>query len=270
MLVAALLTLTLAPGNGWRSPATLAGVIACAVLAAALVLVEKRHPAPMLDFDLLRKPDFAFGALSAVVAFMCIASMRFLAPFFFQSVKGFNPSEVGLLMLPAAITTAIAGPFVGGFADRIGVRFVANIGFVVSTLGLVAFTLTRVPTPTWVIVTGLVIMGFGMATFGAPNSAAILNAVDADSHGIGAGFVNLCRNTGNIVGIAFGTVVVTLTMQEAGFPASLAAVERGADEALLSAFAEGIGTTATALLVAAIPIAVIVIAWTIRRSRRPA
>jgi EmrB/QacA subfamily drug resistance transporter len=268
MLAAGLLTLTLGPGNGWSSPATLAGIGLFFLLAVTLFLVERRHPAPMLDFALLRRPDFAFGALSAVIAFMCISSMRFLAPFFFQAVKGYSPSQVGMLMLPAAITTAVTGPFVGGYADRAGVRLVANVGFVVSMIGLATFTATGTLTPTWVVVGGLVIMGFGMASFGAPNSAAILNAVDAESHGVGAGFVNLCRNTGNVIGIAVGTAVVTLTMQDAGFAASLTAVGRGADALLLAAFADGIGTTALLLLAVAIPVAGIVITWSARRARQ--
>lgn len=267
MLTAGLLTLTLGPGIGWSNPPTIVGVILFCGLLASFIAVERRHPAPMLDFGLLRRGDFAFGALSAVVAFMCLSSMRFLSPFFFQAVKGFTPARVGALMLPAAMTMALSAPFVGRLADRLGVRFVANVGFLVAAAGLITFTFMSPATPTWVVVVGLAVMAFGMASFGAPNSAAILNSVDADAHGVTAAIVNLCRNTGNIIGIAFGTVVVSLTMARSGFPATLAAVESTADSELLASFTSGMRTAAGLLIAVAAPVLGLVITWTVRRSR---
>lgn len=268
MLTAGLLTVTLGPGIGWSDPRTLGGVVLFCALLAGFIAIERHHAAPMLDFSLLRKGDFAFGALSAVVAFMCLSSMRFLSPFFFQAVKGFSPSEVGALMLPAAMMTALVAPFVGRLADQLGVRFVANIGFVVAATGLVAFASVGIATPTWVVVAGLIVMGLGMASFGAPNSAAILNSVEADSHGVTAAIVNLCRNTGNIIGIAFGTVVVSLTMGRAGYPATLAAVDSAADSGLLASFADGVRTAASVLIAIVVPVLCVVIGWAVRRARR--
>ncbi len=267
MLISALLTLTLGPGYGWHSPLTLAGIVTFAMLLAGFLAAERRHPAPMLDFSLFSRRDFALGTLSAVVAFMCISSMRFLAPFFFQAVKGFSPSGVGLLMLPAAVTMAVTGPFVGTIADRLGVRLVANVGFGIAMLGLATFAGIASSSSTVTVVASLVLMALGMASFSAPNSAAILNSVDDDAHGIGAGIVNLCRNTGNIIGIAFGTTVVTLSMGRAGFPATLAAVESTAGADLLSAFAGGIAVTAICLLVVGVATATLVVSWTVRGTR---
>jgi EmrB/QacA subfamily drug resistance transporter len=269
LLTAGLLTLTLGPRAGWTAPSTVAGFVLFAVLTAAFIRVERRQPAPMLDFALFRNSAFAVGALSGVVAFMCISSMRFLAPFFFQGVKGFDASGVGLLMLPAAATTAIAGPFAGKFADRFGVRLVANIGFSIAIVGLISFTVLSADTPTTAVVIGLVIMGLGMSSFGAPNSASILNSVGSESHGVASGFINLCRNTGNTLGIAFGTAVVTLTMGRAGFAPSIAEVKAAADPELLRAFARGIQVVASSLVIAVVPILAAVIAWSIRARIRP-
>jgi MFS family permease len=122
LLVAGLLTLTLGPGAGWLAPATLGGIALFILLLGGFVLVERRHSAPMLDFALFRNGAFAFGALGAVVVFMGISATRFLAPFFLQAVRGLNPSQVGMLLLPAAVVTAVTAPFVGRFADRFGVR----------------------------------------------------------------------------------------------------------------------------------------------------
>jgi hypothetical protein len=98
------------------------------------------------------------------------------------------------------------------------------------------------------------ILALGMSAFSAPNSASIINSVDADSHGLAAGFVNLCRNTGNVLGIAFGTAVVTLMMARAGMPPSLAAIDEAAGQTVFTAFTSGVRTAAIALIALALPV----------------
>jgi EmrB/QacA subfamily drug resistance transporter len=267
MLVAGLLTLTLGPQTGWAAPRTLLGTLLFAALLTAFVVVERRHEAPMLPLGLFRNGAFALGALGAVVVFMAISATRFLAPFFLQGVRGFDPSHVGLLLLPAATVTAVAAPFVGRFADQFGVRLFANIGFAVALVGLAVFARLEAATPTWVVVAGLMVLALGMSSFTAPNSASILNVVDAGSHGLASGFVNLCRNTGNVIGVAFGTAIVTLTMSRAGVPPSLAEVGVNASKDVFGAFTHGVRISSGALLGLAVPVLCILIAATVRAHR---
>jgi EmrB/QacA subfamily drug resistance transporter len=265
-LGAGLLTLTHAPEAGWLGFATLGGIGLCAAAFAAFVVVEKRQPAPMLKLALFRNATFAIGSFSAIVVFMGISAMRFLAPFFLQSVRGFNPSQVGLLLLPGAIVTAVAAPFAGRLADRFGVHLFATVGFGVATAGLFMFAVLDPTTPTWLMVFGLVILALGMAAFSAPNSASIINSVDTDSHGLAAGFINLCRNTGNVLGIAFGTAVVTFTMARAGVPPSLASIDAAAGQNVFAAFTSGVRTSSIALIGLSLPVlALLVVAMRRRR-----
>ena len=268
LLVAGLLTLTLGPRLGWTQAATLTGAVLFSVLLAGFIAVERRHPAPMLDLKLFGRGDFALGALAALVLFMGVSATRFLAPFFFQGVKGFDPARVGLLMMPAAIVIAIGAPLIGRFADSFGVRRSANIGFFVVIVGLATFALVEASSPTWLVVVGLMISALGMAAFSAPNSAAILNSVDTETHGVAAGFVNLCRNTGNVIGIAFGTAMVTMTMASDGFPPALDGVDAALGQGVFFAFARGIRTAAVALMAICAVVLGILIVWAVRARAR--
>lgn len=247
-LVAGLLTLTLGPDQGWAAPATVTGAAACVALLAAFVLVERRQPAPMLDLGLFRNSAFALGALGVVVAFMGLSSMRFLTPFFLQGVKGFEPAHVGLLLMPAAVVTAVVSPFAGRLAEHVGMRRLANAGFGVAILGLLVFARLATETPTWVVVGGLMVIALGMATFSAPNSASVLNSVDESGYGVAAAFINLSRNLGNVIGVAFGTAVVTLSMASAGFEPSLSAVETTGERDAFAAFTAGVNLACTGLI----------------------
>jgi EmrB/QacA subfamily drug resistance transporter len=267
LLVAGLLALTLGPSAGWHAPGSLAGAALFVALLIAFIAVERTHAAPMLDFALFRNPAFALGATAALVFFMSVSCTRFLSPFFFQGVKGFDASEVGLLILPGAVTTAILAPFAGRLADRFGVRLFANAGFSIALCGLIGFCFVEPTTSTFLVVASLVIISVGMSAFGAPNSAAILNSVDSSTYGFAAGFVNLCRNTGNIIGIAFGTAIVSLTMANAGLAPSLSEVSVTTDSGVFVAFTQGVRTAAIALLCLAVPVLTIVVAWSLQSHR---
>jgi hypothetical protein len=108
------------------------------------------------------------------------------------------------------------------------------------------------------------LMSLGLAVFSPANSASILHTVDDGSHGVVAGFISLCRNSGNVIGIAFGTVIVTLTMASTGYPPALAAVDPAADRGLLAAFTAGVDFAALALSVIAFAVLIVLVVWSTR------
>jgi MFS family permease len=266
-LLGALLTLTLGPDIGWLDPLTLAGIAGSALMLVLFLASERRSASPMLDLHLFRKAELSLGALAALVTFMGLAATRFLVPFFLQAVKGYSAAQVGLTIVPAAVVTAIAAPFAGRLADRFGVRFFANVGMAVTLLGFAAFTTLMTTTPVFAVVAALMLMSLGMSVFGAANSASILNSVDADAHGVASALVTLCRNSGNVVGVAFATVIVTLTMGADGYPPSLAAVDPAADPGILTAFTHGVGVAAIAVTAIAVVVLAILVGWSWRAAR---
>jgi EmrB/QacA subfamily drug resistance transporter len=270
LLVSALLTLTLGPSFGWTGAPALAGYCATALLAWLFVRLERRHPAPMMDLALFRVGAFGLGAISSVVAFMGLSATRFLTPFVLQGVQGFDPSQVGLLMLPAAAVTAVFGPFIGRCADRFGPRIFAIAGIGIAVVGLLQFAIVDTTSPVWTVVAALMTMALGLTSFGAPNSTSMLNAVDASAHGFAAGFVNLCRNSGNVIGIAFGTAIVSLTMRNAGFDTTVGDMDRSAAPDVLAAFMRGVRATAGVLLVltAILLVGLLIWAWRSRAASR--
>src|SRR5690606_7879692 len=148
---------------------------------------------------LFRNGAFGIGSLGAVVTFMGISATRFLAPFFLQGVKGLSPAQVGLVIVPAALVTAVAAPFAGRLADAYGVRLFVSVGMGITLVGVGLVTAVVVSPPVWAVVAGLGGMALGMSTFGAANTAPIVNSIDAAAHGVASGFVHLCRNSGNVI-----------------------------------------------------------------------
>jgi EmrB/QacA subfamily drug resistance transporter len=238
-IASGLLTLTLVPRYGWRDEPVLVSATAFAMLLTAFVVVERRQPAPMIDVAMLRNGTLALGAIGVLIAFMGVSAARFLAPFFLQQVRGLDPSTVGLLLMPAAIVTAIVSPVAGRFADRFGTRELATIGFAIALVGLVIFAAISTASGAWIVCGGLMVIALGLATFSAPNSASVFGAVDAGAHGVTAALVNLSRNMGNVIGISFATTVVAARMAAGGYTPSLADSGAIVDDAVNDAFMQG-------------------------------
>jgi hypothetical protein len=150
------------------------------------------------------------------------------------------------------------------------VRAFGNVGVAITMLGFATFTSLHTATPIPAVVAGLMLMSLGMSLFGTANSASMLNAVEVSAHGVAAGFVSLCRNSGNVVGIAFGTVIVTVTMGAAGFPPSLAAVGPDADPGVLASFTSGVNVASIAQTALTAVVLAILIVWSWRARGRGA
>jgi hypothetical protein len=144
----------------------------------------------------------------------------------------------------------------------------ANIGFGTALIGLGMFCLLAPDTATWTVVAALMVLALGMSTFSAPNSASILNSVTDNSHGVAAGFVNLCRNTGNVIGIAFATAIVTLTMSGSGLAPSLSAVDAQSGQGVFAAFTRGVQISSLSLLALALPMLIVLVIWSSSAWRR--
>jgi EmrB/QacA subfamily drug resistance transporter len=237
-LVAFLLTLASGARVGWSSPRLLGGVVASTVLLWLFIRRQRRAPEPLLELSLFRIPVFTVGVLGTVTTFMGLAAMRYLVPFHVQGVLSLDATRTGLVLVPAAIVTAIASPITGHLSDRLGARRFANIGLVVCVFGLLALASVGPRQPLVWIILAMMLTSFGAAAFHAPNTSSVINSVPRRHYGVVSGFNNLARNAGNVIGVALATTTVSIVMASNGFAPSIAGA--GADA--------GAGGKATALL----------------------
>ncbi len=223
-LLCFLLTLSLGSRHGWSSP----GILGAGTLSAALLGLflwrEHRAGAPMVDLALFRNPYFAIGTAGSVFTYMGMTCMRFLLPFHLQAVQGYTPAQVGLIVMPSALATAVSGPVMGRAADRFGGRLIANSGLTLGVLSLLALSRLNPDSPLWFVILATILMTTSAATFQAPNSSSILDSVEKRHYGGVSGFINLSRNTGNVLGVAAATAIVVSMMQAHGFAPQVTAV----------------------------------------------
>ena len=239
----ALVMLLLAMTNGWRvgwtSPLIVAGIPTAIALFITFVWWELRAPAPILDMDLFRNRVFSMAIGARFLSFLAGSAVFFLMPFYLIQGLGYPASRAALLMVPGSVAMALLGPFAGRLSDRVGTRWPAAAGLVLSGAAMLVFSTLSTASSGVHVVLGMVLAGTGMATFSSPNSSAILGTLPREKYGIVSAFVNLTRTSANVMGVAFATLIVTLTMASLGHEPILSAIGSGVDDGLNEAFVEG-------------------------------
>ena len=82
----------------------------------------------------------------------------------------------------------------------------------VTAVGLLGLTLLGFQTSLYVIVSDLLIIGFGFGLFSSPNMNAIMSSVDRKSYGIASGVVGSMRMLGQMFSMGIATLAFSLTM----------------------------------------------------------
>ena len=239
VLVALLLGLTLAVNTGWMSAPILAAFALSAGMFAAFIWWELRAASPMFNLRFFRQRVFSCGVSAAFLTFLGQSSVLFLMPFYLQNVLGHSPKVAGLVVMPGALCMAIMGSVSGTLSDKFGWRWFTVGGMVFSTLGLAILTRVTESSSLWEVIPGLIMVNCGMGMFYSPNSSSVLSAVGRESYGVVSGFLNLVRNSANVISLAIATTIVTVTMGSLGFEPSLEAVRNDAVEGVRGAFTAG-------------------------------
>ena len=230
---------TATPSLGLGSPWVGSGFAAAVLAVIWFIVHERRLHAPMLDLRLFRGSTVSFGLVSGVAVFMATASVYFLVPFYAQTVLGLSPAQVGIMLVPGGMVTAIVAPMMGYAADRFGHRKVSLLGQVILAAGTAGIAAVHAGQSVALLTMLLMTVSLGLATFHAPNNASIFATVGIEQFGVVAGLINLARNMGNVVGIAAVTGIVTAVMAARGYPPSLADVTGASDAGLLVGFVDG-------------------------------
>ena len=239
VLVALLLGLTLAVNRGWMAAPILAAFVLSAGMFVAFIWWELRTDAPMFNLRFFRDRVFSCGVAAGFFTFLGQSSVLFLMPFYIQNVLGYSPKIAGLVVMPGALCMAIMGSVSGTLSDKFGWRWFTVGGMICSTIGLVILSRVTETSPLWEVVAGLILVTGGMGTFYSPNSSSVLSAVERESYGVVSGFLNLVRNSANVISLAIATTIVTVTMGSLGFEPSLEAVRTNSVEGVRGAFTIG-------------------------------
>ncbi len=172
---------------------------------------EKYQDEPIFDSKMFTKNRlFAFSNIAALINYSATYAIVFLLSLFLQKIFKFSPREAGSILLAQPIVMAIFSPIAGRLSDRIQPRYLATLGMVICSSGLLYFSFLTENTEIWIIVVVLIWMGFGFALFSSPNMNTIMSSVPKTQLGVASGTASTMRVFGQIVSMTIATLFFTI------------------------------------------------------------
>ncbi len=204
------LLLALSEGQtwGWGSEAIVLLLIASVLFLILFTLWELTVKHPLLNLRVFAHGSFAMANLLVIVITVAMYSGVFYVPLFLQTVAGYGAMQTGLMMMPAALVSAVMMPLSGRLYDRIGARWVVLAGLLILTYTTFLLHRLSTTTPTSDVVFWLMLRGLGMGLAMMPATTAGMSAVPTTMVGSGSAINNIMQRVAGSLGLAFMTAVL--------------------------------------------------------------
>lgn len=230
-----------APDRGWGHPITVGLLLVSVALMAGFVVIERRHPRPLVRLGILRSSALVHANLSAAAMFGGYAAFQFVVTLYVQDSLGWSPLGMALAFLPTGLIVLASATKMDGVLERFNTTKLILAGLLALTAGYLLF-LRVAPGMTYAnfLLPTMLLLGCGFALcFPAVNAQATAG-VSHDEQGLASGLVNTSFQIGGAVMLAVVSAILGA----------------GADEGTRTHLLPGM-TAATAVVVGVSGIAVI-------------
>ncbi len=208
--------------TGWANPEVIAGLTVGVFLLILFPFVEMKVKQPMFRMSLFRIRAFAAGNLSSLLSAVGRGGVMLMLIILLQGIwlplHGYQyavtPFWAGIYMIPMTAGFLVMGPLSGWMSDKYGARVLSTIGMVIVAVAFFVLSTLGPDFNYWIFGITLFLMGAGNGMFSAPNTAAIMNSVPADSRGAASGMMTTLTNAGMTasLGLFFTIVLLSLTV----------------------------------------------------------
>ncbi|QCO56068.1 MFS transporter [Pseudorhodobacter turbinis] len=216
----------------------IAGIVFVIGMVAMLAFVRRQRASvsPLIDFSLFKNAQFSSGVIASMVAAAVLIGVELVFSQRLQLVLGLSPLQAGVMILPIPMAAFLAGPLTGLVLPRQGARRVLTAAMAVTGVALMAY-LSTYQGPSWLWLSFLAVMGFGLGATMTAASSTIMMSAPEDRTGMAASIEEVSFELGGALGIAvLGSLMSALYTRAMIIPDGLSAtVSDGIDEALLVA-----------------------------------
>ncbi len=245
--------MTLAGEDGWLAGRTVAVFALSLALLVAFVAWERRHPEPLMRFEVLRSRTVTGANVAGLIVGTALFSSFLILTLYMQQVLGYSATKNGVVALAIAGTAVASSGLAGQLVTRIGVKPVLVLGMSALASGLLYFTRVSVDGSYLAdLLPGFVLLGIGIGFSFVPISIAALAGVEPAEAGLASGLINTSQQIGGALGIAALSTVASSSAEDSlrnGAVLNQALVEGFSQAFLVGAAIAGVGVIASLFLI---------------------
>ena len=198
------------PNTGWTHGPVVASIVAGALLLTAMVVIELRVKAPLLDLRVYADRLFRSASIVLTLTSVAFYGLLYLLSLFFQNGLHFSALEAGSTICPEAVGVIISSQVISRrIYPAVGPRRIMVAGLLLIAGVAVVLSFAGTGSSVWLLRVILFVMGFGVAAVFMPSQAAGFATVGAQRTGVASTIFNAQRQVGGAVGVALLTAVLS-------------------------------------------------------------
>jgi MFS transporter, DHA2 family, multidrug resistance protein len=207
--------------------AAVALALAAGIASAALfVRRQKRSATPMLDIGLFSYGPFSSSILANFLSIVGLIGFIFFISQHLQLVLGLSPLAAGLVTLPGAVVSMIAGIGVVQLAKRFAPQTLLIAGLVLVAAGFILILLFRHDLSVVAVIASFVVLELGVGISQTVSNDTIVASVPAAKAGAASAVSETAYELGAVVGTAtLGTIFTAFYRSNISLPDGLSAAQ---------------------------------------------
>lgn len=211
VILASLLTIpTFINNTGLASMQWLPSLLIFIIAFVALLAVEKKQKAPLLDIDYAKTKNFWVPSVISIFMYVTFSGILFVLTFFIQNVQGKSSTMVGLLEMPLFFMMAIANLTSGKLMANSTARTMMGASIVSLVGGVSMLIFTNAATSFAYLFVSMCLVGTGIGLAGPVIRAVIVSKADLARIGVVSFTYLTIESLASRVGASFAIVMFAL------------------------------------------------------------
>jgi DHA2 family multidrug resistance protein len=206
---------------------------------------ELKQENPIVDLRMFQRRSFVVANMLMLMLGIALFGSTVLLPQYLQVLMGYTAQQAGMALSPGGVLIILMLPMVGTMVSRVDTRYMVAFGFAVLS-GSLFYMAHRIDMQMdfATAVELRAIQSVGMAFLFVPIQTMAYSGVPVQKNNQVSGIMNLSRNMGGDVGIAFVTTLIArrsqvhqaqlvahTTAYDAGYQAKVMAIARAMEHA---------------------------------------
>jgi DHA2 family lincomycin resistance protein-like MFS transporter len=200
---------------GLAEPTTVppAGLVAGGLAVVAVFVLRQialqRHGTPLLDLRTLTHATFTLSLTLQSVCFLAMLGSMILLPLYLQELRGLDPLQTGLLVMPGGLAMGLLGPRIGRLFDRFGGRPLVVPGALGLVVALGTLSQIGAATPYVIILGAHLLLMVSLAALFTPAFTLGLGALPPQLYSHGSSLLGTSQQVAAAIGTAVSVTVLS-------------------------------------------------------------
>ena len=180
--------------------------IIAAVGLIALIIWELTDDNPIVDVSLFKSRNFTVGCVSTSLAFLVYSGTVVLIPLLLQQVYNYTATWAGLAAAPVGLLPILLAPIIGKFGNKIDMRILITVSFMVYALTFYWRAVTFEPEMTFMdVALPQFVQGLAVACFFMPLTTITLSGLPPEKMASASSLFNFLRTLAGSIGTSLTT-----------------------------------------------------------------